>query len=187
TYLPDVGTGGVHPPRFWHDLVETAPAEGWTRRRGMPFWEVAAEHGVRAAVLHVPYAFPPDQVPGGRMLSGLGVPDLLGTNSTFTFLATDLGAGGARPGDPGGGRLVPVVLAGDDATVDVPGPPDPRGGGRPALTLHVGIHVARDADGVDIDFGGRRERVGRRGWSTWMPFRLPVVAPLGLPLVPMDG
>jgi len=187
TYLPDVGTGGVHPPRFWHDLIETAPAEGFTRRRGVPFWETAAEHGVRAVVLHVPYAFPADQVPGGRMLSGLGVPDLLGTNSTFTFLATDLGAGGARPGDPGGGRLVPVALAGDDATVDVPGPPDPRGGGRPAFTLHVGLHVARDADAVDLDFGGRRERIARGGWSPWMAFRLPVVAPLGLPLVAIDG
>src|SRR5439155_918669 len=81
TYLPDVGTGGVRPPRYWHGVVQSAPAEGWTRRRGVPFWQVAAEHGVHAVVLRVPYAFPPDPVPGGRMLSGLGVPDLLGTNS----------------------------------------------------------------------------------------------------------
>ena len=83
TYLPDVGTGGVRPPRYWHGVVESAPAEGWTRRRGVPFWQVAAAHGVHAVVLRVPYAFPPDPAPGGRMLSGLGVPDLLGTNSTF--------------------------------------------------------------------------------------------------------
>jgi len=187
TYLPDVGTGGVRPPRFWRDLVETAPAEGWTRRRGAAFWEIAAEHGVPVVVLHVPYAFPPDPVPGGRMLSGLGVPDLLGTNSTFTFLATDLAAGGGRARDPGGGRLVPVALAGDDATVDVLGPPDPRGGGRPALTLRVGIHVERGADAVVLRFGGREERLTRGAWTPWLAFRLPVVAPLGLPLVAIDG
>ncbi len=187
TYLPDVGTGGVRPPRFWHDLVQRAPAEGWSRRRGMPFWQIAAEHGVRPVVLHVPYAFPPDPVPGGRMLAGLGVPDLLGTNSTFMFLAPDLGAGGGRRGDPGGGRLVPLALAGDDATADLPGPPDPRGGGRPALTLRLGIHVDRTGDAVVLHLGEHEERVARGGWSPWVPFRLPVVAPLGIPLVAIDG
>src|SRR5205085_6425901 len=166
TYLPDVGTGGVHPPRLGHDLVETAPAEGFTRRRGVPFWEIAAEHGVRAVVLRVPYAFPPDPVPGGRMLSGLGVPDLLGTNSTFTYLASDLPAGGTR-GDPGGGRLVPVTLQGDVAEVDVVGAQDPRGGGRPPLKLHVAFQLDRPNDTVVIRFAGHETRVRRGGWSDW--------------------
>jgi predicted AlkP superfamily phosphohydrolase/phosphomutase len=187
TYLPDVGTGGVRPPRFWRDFVETAPAEGFTRRRGVPFWTVAAEHGVHAVVLRVPYAFPPDPVPGGRMLSGLGVPDLLGTNSTFTYLAADLDAERGRHGDPGGGRLLPITVNGDTATVDVPGPPDPRGGGRPALRLPLALVLDRAADAVTIRFGGREERVARGGWSAWFGFRVPVVAPLGLPLVAIDG
>jgi predicted AlkP superfamily phosphohydrolase/phosphomutase len=187
TYLPDIGTGGVHPPRFWHDLIESAPAEGWTRRRGVPFWQIAATHGVRAVVLRVPYAFPPDPVPGGRMLSGLGVPDLLNTNSTFTFLAADLVRDGGKRPEPGGGRLLPLTVTGDEAHLDVPGPPDPRGGGRPGLTLPVTLHVDRAADAVTIRFAGQEERVARGGWSKWLGFRLPVVAPLGLPLYAVDG
>src|SRR5206468_310589 len=165
TYLPDVGTGGVRPPRFWRDFVQTAPAEGFTRRRGVPFWEVAAEHGVHAVVLRVPYAFPPDPVPGGRMLSGLGVPDLLGTNSTFFYLASDLAADGK--GDPGGGRLVGLRVTGDAARADVPGPADPRGAGRPALSIPVRMRVDRERDAVTIDFAGRETRVGRGGSSAW--------------------
>src|SRR5206468_2146974 len=34
---------------------------------------------------------------------------------------------------------------------------------------------------------GREERVPRGGWSAWYAFRLPVVAPLGLPLVSVAG
>jgi len=186
TYLPDVGTGGVHPPKFWRNLIETAPAEGWTRRRGVPFWQIAAEHGVHAVVLRVPYAFPPDPLPGGRMLSGLGVPDLLGTNSTFTFLASDLAPEGKRA-DPGGGRLVPLRLSGDDGEVDLVGAPDPRGGDRPPLRLRVQLHVDRAADAVDVRVAGREQKVARGGWSAWVPFRLPVVAPVGFPLVAVDG
>jgi len=186
TYLPDVGTGGVRPPRFWMNTLETAPAEGYTRRHGEPFWQIAAAKGVPVVVLRVPYAFPPDPVPGGRMLSGLGVPDLLGTNSTFTYLASDLG-GQAGRGDPGGGRLVPLVVRGDEATVRIAGPPDPRGGGRPGLELPLAVHIDRAADAAVLRFAGHDERVKRGGWSPWLAFRLPVVAPLGLPLVAIDG
>jgi predicted AlkP superfamily phosphohydrolase/phosphomutase len=186
TYLPDVGTGGVRPPRYWADLVQRESAQGYTRRRGTPFWQIAADGGVRAVVLRVPYAFPPDPVPGGRMLSGLGVPDLLGTNSTFTYLASDLAAAGGRQ-DPGGGRLVAVTLAGDAAEAVVPGPPDPRGGKRPPLTLRIGFRLERAGDAVVVRFAGHEERVPRGGWSPWIAFRLPVVAPLGIPLVALDG
>jgi predicted AlkP superfamily phosphohydrolase/phosphomutase len=187
TYLPDVGTGGVRPPRFWRGLVETAGAEGFTRRRGVPFWQIAADHGVPVVVLHVPYAFPPDPVAGGRMLAGLGVPDLLGTNSTFTYLATDLPADRGRRADPGGGRLLPIRLDGDDGTIEVAGPPDPRGADRPPLTLRLTLARDRAGNAVTIGFAGREERVPAGGWSGWFAFRTPVVAPLGLPIVALDG
>src|SRR2546425_6546922 len=41
---------------LFRSVVESAPAEGWTRRRGVPFWQLAAAHGVHAVVLRVPYA-----------------------------------------------------------------------------------------------------------------------------------
>jgi len=185
TYLPDVGTGGVVPPRYLWNLIETAHARGITKRQGVPFWQRAAEAGKRVTVLRVPYAFPPDPVPGGRMLSGLGVPDLLGTNSTFTYLATDLEAGSGR--EPGGGRLVRLTTNGDVASADFAGPPDPRGGGRPPLPLHLEVRVDRAGEQAIVRFVGKEVRIPRGGWSDWIPFRLPVAAPLGIPLSGVSG
>jgi predicted AlkP superfamily phosphohydrolase/phosphomutase len=176
----------VRGPEFLWDTIETKSAEGYTRRQGVPFWQRAAEQGVRVDILRVPYAFPPDPVPGGRMLSGLGVPDLLGTNSTFTYLASDLATDTGRR-DPGGGRLLPLTVTGDRAVVEVTGASDPRGKGRPDLKLRLEFQIERAADAVTVRVAGHEERVPRGGWSAWIPFRLPVVVPLGLPLVALDG
>jgi predicted AlkP superfamily phosphohydrolase/phosphomutase len=53
------------------------------RRLGVPFWTAIEEPGGRATVLRVPVTFPPDPI--HRMMAGMGVPDLLGTQGTYTL------------------------------------------------------------------------------------------------------
>lgn len=54
-------------------------------RKGTCFWQALAEHGVHSTIIRVPGTFPPDPNPGGRLLSGLGVPDIRGTFGTYTL------------------------------------------------------------------------------------------------------
>jgi predicted AlkP superfamily phosphohydrolase/phosphomutase len=56
------------------------------RRLGTPFWTEVEEQGGRSTVLRVPVTFPPDPI--HRMMSGMGVPDLLGTQGTYTIYTT---------------------------------------------------------------------------------------------------
>lgn len=51
------------------------------------FWQILARKKVPAVILACPVTFPPDRI-NGRMLSGMGVPDVLGTEGTFTFYTT---------------------------------------------------------------------------------------------------
>ena len=51
----------------------------------------------------------------------------------------------------------------------------------------VGYALDREHEAVMVSFAGQEERVARGGWSSWLAFRLPVVAPLGVPLVALDG
>ncbi len=57
-------------------------------RGGTPIWELLKAAGRGATVLRCPCTYPPDPI-RGRMLSGMGVPDLRGGLGTATFYTTD--------------------------------------------------------------------------------------------------
>lgn len=54
------------------------------------FWEYTSQKHVPIVLLSCPLTFPPSQVTG-KMLSGMGVPDILGTQGTFTFYTSEPG------------------------------------------------------------------------------------------------
>jgi predicted AlkP superfamily phosphohydrolase/phosphomutase len=58
-------------------------------RRGVPFWEAAAKQGIRSVVMHVPVTFPAADFADGRLISGLGVPDIRGRIGTPSYYTSD--------------------------------------------------------------------------------------------------
>ena len=52
------------------------------------FWRYTSDAGLPTTVLRWPVTFPPEKV-NGRFLSGLGVPDLLGTEGQYTFYTSE--------------------------------------------------------------------------------------------------
>ena len=58
-------------------------------RRGVPFWEAAAKQGIRSVVMHVPVTFPAVDFADGRLMSGLGVPDIRGRIGTPSYYTSD--------------------------------------------------------------------------------------------------
>ncbi len=86
--------------------------------KGTPFWERAAAEGKRCLVFRVPDTFPAQPYPEGRLLSGLGVPDIRGRVGTPYVFTTD-----------------PTLTAGDNEfSVDIV--PVPRDG-----PLPVRVHI----------------------------------------------
>jgi len=74
--------------RFASYLPEAAPTVT-NNRRGVPFWEAAAKQGIRSVVMHVPVTFPAVDYDHGRLVSGLGVPDVRGRIGTPSFYTSD--------------------------------------------------------------------------------------------------
>jgi predicted AlkP superfamily phosphohydrolase/phosphomutase len=85
TYFPDIGLNRYEQKNAF------LPPKVVNLRRGVPVWQRLTEAGVSSTIVRCPCAYPPDPV-RGRMLSGMGVPDLRGGFGASTFYTSDPGA-----------------------------------------------------------------------------------------------
>jgi predicted AlkP superfamily phosphohydrolase/phosphomutase len=136
------------------------------RRNGQPFWSAVEENGGASTVLRVPVTYPPDDI--HRMLAGMGVPDLLGTQGTYTLYTTRPPAAAGTAGTravrirPDRNGLVETVLE---------GPPHPLR--RSAPPLNVTLNIRPDGDGALVELDGTTVRLAAGQWSGWMTVRFP--------------
>jgi predicted AlkP superfamily phosphohydrolase/phosphomutase len=80
--------GAVGALQLARNLPEAIPTVT-NNRRGVPFWEAAGKQGIRSVVMHVPVTFPAIDYDHGRLVSGLGVPDVRGRIGTPSFYTSD--------------------------------------------------------------------------------------------------
>ena len=111
TYRPRIAAVTVtqHPNRK-PDVV--------SNRKGPSLWRILGDAGHPCAVIRVPLTFPPEKI-NGRILSGMGVPDLRGTWGTSVLYGTNQAACDAEMG----GENVPICLVDGIAELEIKGPP----------------------------------------------------------------
>ena len=165
TYLPDFSISRVVPPQEFLPLfglqLPLEDGEIINRRLGTPFWTTVEEQGGHSTVLRVPVTFPPDPIQ--RMMAGMGVPDLLGTQGTYTIYATRPSA----PLDSGSSRSV-YMRPGDDGHIEtvLEGPAHPLKPGAPALSTPLLLDP--DGGGVRLRLGDADVRLSVGEWSDWI-------------------
>jgi predicted AlkP superfamily phosphohydrolase/phosphomutase len=81
TYLPDLSLNRYEQKNAF------VPPKAVNLRRGTPIWELLAQAGIPSTVLRCPCTYPPDPVKG-RLLGGMGVPDLRGGLGTPTYFTS---------------------------------------------------------------------------------------------------
>ena len=57
-------------------------------RMSKPFWSLLGKYGIRSTILRVPITYPPEPL-DGRLLSGMCVPDLRGSQGSYTVMASE--------------------------------------------------------------------------------------------------
>ena len=156
TYLPEQGFVRYEQKNPF------VPPRAINQRRGVPLWEELERMGIPSTILRFPCTYPAPTI-YGRLLSGMGVPDLRGGFGTATFYSSS-GEGEAGEGE----QVVPVRSQGGEIRTAVIGPRSPKGGGD--LRAEVTLRPAADGCGYLLHSEGepRELRLREGEWSEWL-------------------
>jgi predicted AlkP superfamily phosphohydrolase/phosphomutase len=92
TYLSKLSSADIRPPTRWLPLgkyrIPLNKPSYRPLRKSKPFWSVLSENEIFSSIIRVPITFPPDEF-NGVLLSSLCVPDLRGTQGSFSYYTTD--------------------------------------------------------------------------------------------------
>lgn len=144
-------------------------------RKSKPFWCILGDHHIWSTVLRVPITFPPDKFYGAE-LSAMCVPDLLGTQGTFTLFTTRPVGGRFKEG----GTRVELRKNGHGFEASLAGPPNSFIAGEPALAIPLSIRA--DQGRVRIDVNGHHHTLEMGKLSDWITLTFPAA-----PLIKVSG
>lgn len=146
-------------------------------QKSQHFWKLLGDRNIFSIIQRVPITFPPQPFKNGMLLSGMCVPDLRGSQGTFSFFSTQQSEEG-EAAFVGGEQT--VLRRGRDGTIRsrIVGPDHTmlRSGGR----MTVPFTLTPSGDGARLEIEGIEEpielRVGE--YSDWV--ELPFKAGLGI-------
>lgn len=159
TYLPELSF-----TRYEQKNAFTPP-RAVNLRRGVPLWQRLTEAGVPSVIMRFPCTYPPPDELYGRMLAGMGVPDLRGGQGTATFYSS---AQNLNAQEHEHIVQLPITLEQDSAIrTHLIGPRNPRTGAdfRCEITLRraPGERLLLESDGTP------KSLLLRQGvWSDWL-------------------
>ena len=172
TYLPALSSAEIKPPHRvlrWRNFELPLSRPRIRLLRGSTsFWEVLGKHGIFSTVLRVPITFPPEKF-YGLMISGMCVPDLRGSQGSFTLFTS---AQESAKEHIGGLRL-PLTRDSGIFCGALPGPPKSGGDGAQAVTLPFKLKPGKNGT-MQLEIGLERIVLQPGKHSDWISLRFPM-------------
>ncbi|MFA4989729.1 MAG: alkaline phosphatase family protein [Candidatus Omnitrophota bacterium] len=151
------------PKTYQLDLILSKMEKGQPRRvlKGKCFWQYTSEACVPTSIISCPVTYPPDKI-YGRMLSGMGVPDILGTEGTFTFYTSE-----TLDEDKFTGGKVFQVKNSPVISMNFIGPRKAGLSGQAEYTQAPFKAILKGKDSVIIEYRKKRFELRAGQWSDW--------------------
>jgi predicted AlkP superfamily phosphohydrolase/phosphomutase len=173
TYQAKLSSVEIRPPRRSLRLgkyqLPLGKADVRLLRKSKPFWNVLSEYGIFNCILRVPITFPPEKLRGVQ-LSAMCVPDLRGTQGTFSHYTTKL----PREKEKTGGEVHLVTRTRDKVQADLIGPQHPLRSDLGPLNAPFTV-IIEDRDRVSLKIGGSKYTLKKGEYTEWISVQFPVV------------
>jgi predicted AlkP superfamily phosphohydrolase/phosphomutase len=173
TYKPRLSSSEVRPTtrtlRVGNWIIPVGRPLIRNMRKSKAFWSILGEHGIRCNILRVPLTFPAEKF-AGVLLSAMCVPDLRGTQGSFTYYSANpanVGRSDSNAETAGGERIL-LQFRENVAEAALAGPADTmhKKGGRLELPLRIELRPARQEARVTI--GRDTLTLREREYSPWV-------------------
>lgn len=166
TYLPVLSSSRIAAPRHSLRLGKYRLPLGKPvirmLRGSKPFWQVLGKQGLPATVLRVPITFPPEKF-RGLLLSGMCVPDLLGTQGTFSAYSE----AEQEAADTIGGRRYRLERRGQWLYGEIHGPANPLSTDKADLRIPFRLSLGQNGT-VRMTIQGQRLELEQGRYSDWV-------------------
>ncbi|MEI6849890.1 MAG: alkaline phosphatase family protein [archaeon] len=152
-YIPELG-------------LATFDGSGYqTLVKSIPFWKVTSDAGIPTTIIRWPLTFPPESL-NGNMISGLGVPDVRGLLSGYTFYGSE-----DMEEDS---KNIQVSRNGNKIETFIRGPNINSNGKMSGVNVPMNILIDDNLKSAEFDVGGKKYNVSEGNWSDWIStdFRL---------------
>jgi len=167
-YLPELSSarirGSQHVLKIGRYVIPLTRPQIKPLRKSIPFWHYLAEAGVFCSVIRVPITFPPEKF-SGVLLSGMCVPDIQGTQGTFSFHTTRT----SNRESASNRVVVPFQKDGEVFHSYIPGPPDTLRTD-PSVELRAPFRVKPGVSKrkANIHVDGRSIKISQGEYSEWV-------------------
>ena len=133
-------------------------------RKGIPFWNILGQHGIFSNIIRMPITFPPEKF-RGVLLSSMCIPDLRGSQGTFSFYTTR----SDEDVEHTGGEQVRVTRDGNRIVSHLVGPQIEKNGQKITLECPFTVDLDADHEKATIIIGDETFTLKRKQYSRWIP------------------
>lgn len=129
-----------------------------------PFWSYLSRYHISSSIFFCPKTFPAKKL-NGKMLSGMGTPDLYGTMGRFSFYTTRKISEDKIKDSRG--KIICVILDNDIIKTNIYGPKVNLKGSVSEAEIPLKITLGSGQNGAKIEFQNKSFFVKKDSWSCW--------------------
>lgn len=167
SYLPGLSSARIGKPRKTLSLgkynLPLSRPEIKNLRKSIPFWKILADRGIFSTILRVPITFPPEKF-RGHLLSGMCVPDLKGSQGTFSYYTSDK----EEIKEKEGGMCIPLAINGNRIETSISGPENSLLKNAEEIRLPLFITIDKEKEEALLEASGQKLKLKKQTFSDWI-------------------